>query len=200
MRTCSIEGCVTKHYANGYCNAHYSRIRRYGDVTVNKNPKFVYTGCLVDGCEEKHRAKGYCAKHYDNYRRNGDPLKQSRQVGLYKHCTFGGCNKPHEGHGLCNNHYARFYRSDMHAKRKHRLETNGIFLITQKELYKLYNSKCVACGSNEVISLDHIIPLAKGGRHSIGNIQPLCKSCNSSKRDKFMFQWKRDLTRSGSNR
>lgn len=31
MKTCSIEGCNKKHYAKGYCMAHYEKNRKYGD-------------------------------------------------------------------------------------------------------------------------------------------------------------------------
>lgn len=67
---------------------------------------------------------------------------------------------------------------------------NGIFFISQKDLNKILSSCCYKCGKIDNVTLDHIIPIFRGGRHSIGNIQPLCKSCNSSKGSKTMTEWK----------
>lgn len=57
--------------------------------------------------------------------------------------------------------------------------------ITEREwlgLLKKYCYKCLCCGRSDVkLTADHVIPLARGGNHSISNIQPLCRSCNSSK-------------------
>jgi 5-methylcytosine-specific restriction endonuclease McrA len=33
------------------------------------------------------------------------------------------------------------------------------------------------------------VPLTRGGSHSITNIVPACKTCNSSKRDRLLHEW-----------
>lgn len=47
-----------------------------------------------------------------------------------------------------------------------------------------FNGKCAKCGASENIHMDHVVPLAKGGRHSIDNVQPLCQTCNLRKHTK----------------
>jgi 5-methylcytosine-specific restriction endonuclease McrA len=40
---------------------------------------------------------------------------------------------------------------------------------------------CVICGSTDKLCKDHIEPVYQGGCDCLGNIQPLCRSCNSRK-------------------
>lgn len=44
-----------------------------------------------------------------------------------------------------------------------------------------YNNHCLACGPTAAIVPDHVIPMKRGGSHSLDNIQPLCNKCNLRK-------------------
>jgi hypothetical protein len=54
-----------------------------------------------------------------------------------------------------------------------------------------YRGRCAYCGSKpDVIHMDHVVPLARGGRHAIGNLVPACASCNCSKGGRFVMEWR----------
>lgn len=41
--------------------------------------------------------------------------------------------------------------------------------------------RCADCGSTEGLQIDHVHPVAKGGRPVLENLQVLCKTCNLQK-------------------
>ena len=59
--------------------------------------------------------------------------------------------------------------------------------LNKYSLSKLPKDKCSVCSfdldwdTNGSVHLDHIVPLAKGGRHSITNVQWTCSTCNLEK-------------------
>lgn len=54
-----------------------------------------------------------------------------------------------------------------------------------KALVESYGGRCLCCGRTDVrLTVDHIVPISKGGSSDIGNIQCLCVQCNSSKGNK----------------
>lgn len=55
--------------------------------------------------------------------------------------------------------------------------------------------ECGACGAERGLTQDHVIPLALGGSNTIENMQPLCGSCNSRKRDRHIDYRDPDLLR-----
>lgn len=58
---------------------------------------------------------------------------------------------------------------------------------TVKRILELQKYMCAACGISikTKFHVDHIVPLAGGGKHEPSNLQGLCQSCNSKK-------WKHD--------
>lgn len=64
---------------------------------------------------------------------------------------------------------------------------NSIGSFTKTQWLKLCeraNNICLKCGLTAKLTVDHVVPLSKGGNNFIENLQPLCKPCNSSKNKK----------------
>lgn len=40
---------------------------------------------------------------------------------------------------------------------------------------------CQRCGTTEQLSIDHVVPLVRGGTNDFDNLQLLCNKCNSAK-------------------
>ncbi len=39
------------------------------------------------------------------------------------------------------------------------------------------------------VTMDHIVPIARGGRSTKGNVVPACKDCNTKKKYLTVFEW-----------
>lgn len=60
--------------------------------------------------------------------------------------------------------------------------TSGSFTASEfRALCAQYRNVCLRCKRKRPLVADHVIPLARGGRNDIANIQPLCKRCNGVK-------------------
>jgi 5-methylcytosine-specific restriction endonuclease McrA len=82
--------------------------------------------------------------------------------------------------------YLQTHRSQASAQRRlrrGRLRAGGgrVSVAQWLALVERYGGRCLACGSDGPLTMDHVVPLARGGLHDISNLQPLCRPCNLQK-------------------
>ena len=56
--------------------------------------------------------------------------------------------------------------------------------VNRREVLRRDNHVCQYCGSNKRLTLDHVIPLSRGGQHTWNNVVTACERCNQHKSDR----------------
>lgn len=75
-------------------------------------------------------------------------------------------------------------KASWHRRKAKKLQIGGSFSKTQwVSLLEFYcpQGACIACGEIKPLTADHVVSINQGGSSNIGNIQPICQVCNSSK-------------------
>lgn len=54
---------------------------------------------------------------------------------------------------------------------------------------------CQGLSPPKELTMDHIIPIARGGRSEKFNLVPCCKTCNTQKRQMLPVEWEEYMTR-----
>ena len=81
-----------------------------------------------------------------------------------------------------NSYKARRRRALVYTSRK----------TVRKFIFNRDGEKCKYCGTTKNLTLDHIFPVSKGGEDTFENLQVLCRSCNSKKKDEVK-KWDEEL-------
>jgi len=60
--------------------------------------------------------------------------------------------------------------------------------VNRARIYKRDGHKCVYCGSNKNLTIDHVLPKSRGGTNRWTNLVTCCGSCNRKKGDKTPYE------------
>lgn len=82
------------------------------------------------------------------------------------------------------------YRRNKHRFRERRYtykaaEGGKIIPFTEEQRaaqFSMWGGRCWKCGIADATEEDHIKPISKAGWHCLGNLRPVCRACNASKR------------------
>lgn len=81
--------------------------------------------------------------------------------------------------------------AEKESRRRARLQNTARYLVTEKDLKRLLSGGCFYCGETRKLTLDHVIPLIRGGSHGIGNLVGACSACNSRKQRRLVMEWQK---------
>lgn len=130
------------------------------------------------------------------YQENRDHIRE-KQTALYN-------KNPDKFRGRANEYYKRepdkvkswakrWYKNNpakvrvnRHRRRARENMAGGSYTANEwLSLCEWFGGVCLCCGKAET-TVDHVIPITKGGSNNIDNLQPLCLSCNCSKQAKHI--------------
>lgn len=199
---------------------HGLRVARYGDPNNPGRLVRSDGRCKVVGCANRHLATGYCAMHYQRQRKGSVELADEltcAQCGaqfprpyrgnpeIVRFCTaecryerqLSDAKEIHAEKRAAANREWRLNNRDTAKSyliaRKARLRGVDTARVTGKDITQLvarFDGRCAYCRTGRYEHLDHVVPVALGGRHAIGNLLPACRECNLSKGAKLLAEWR----------
>ena len=209
MKICKIEGCEsTDYYAKELCRSHYDKERNL-KKRKQRPPKICkYPECnnivplknyFIELCSDECKRLEFNRKQRLKYREN--PIKNNIRTQKYWAENKDKMNKWqkewYEKNGEDKKRrFREQYKEDEElrikraASRQSRRALGKImpeFIKNQliKQDYKCANifCRCDLKNKNNVVSVEHLIPITKGGINTPDNLRIWCKHCNSSKCD-----------------
>lgn len=201
-RSCEIEGCGKPLVARGWCTAHWTRWKRHGAPTARLRGEVVDGKRICPRCEVDKPldqwGQGACrpcinARAVDRRKANPAPRKAHTPFDC-AHCgmRFMGNKKQVK---YCSRTCADADRNRANWKyltaRRARLRDAFVESFDRLEIFERDEWMCGICGcaidpsvewpDPQSASLDHILPIARGGTHSRANAQASHLTCNVRK-------------------
>ncbi|MGI3184316.1 HIT domain-containing protein [Nioella aestuarii] len=150
--------------AKGLLEHDRSQVEYYAIRTKNMVGKVLTQNGIVELIKEGRSIVGY--------RLNADSLTDAQRASLT---------------ALCDQRLSDFIQQRGEALYAHRRPSDGYVPGSMRyEVLKRAKYRCELCGAHEdqiALHVDHIIPRAKGGSDDLSNLQALCMTCNTNKRD-----------------
>lgn len=205
---CSMDGCSQKARSTGtpYCETHYYRLRRTGNLlrTDGLDKAVLYMEC--QHCGRPSNGRKYCGSRCS--------ARSLRGCAATKTCAWCGKEfEPFQKNDCCSKECLRKKTRQAHSewrlrniervkhreraaeyKRRARKASTTHESIDREYILKRDHYTCKLCGTRvdrrvkwphpKFATLDHIIPLSKGGTHTKDNVQCAHLSCNCAKNNR----------------
>lgn len=208
---CVADGCGSRTRSPGspYCETHYYRVRRGSVLGLSPIGGFACKHC---GAALSRRHHVFCSKRCQIRNFNGTPDERpcaecgkTYQVrGRATVCSLS-CRRARDKRqsvearrAFAATEEGKAYFREKEYLRKARKNAAGYEQFDRHEIFVRDNWKCGLCGKKvkrsakwpdpQFPTLDHIIPLARGGPHTRVNVQTAHLRCNCAKNKRELGQ------------
>ncbi len=174
MSTCTVSACSSPVLARSWCRRHYSRWQRSG--------KLVGVGRGTREWQLMRRC-AWCADDISHRRGDTKYCCATCQAGYWRDGNHARSNEIMRLHDL-RNPAARKARSVRRSSRIGALDCGCV----RTAVIAAMSEVCVYCDA-AAGSIDHVDPIALGGRHCVTNLVAACMRCNRLKAAKPLEKW-----------
>jgi 5-methylcytosine-specific restriction endonuclease McrA len=195
---CSHGTCDRPAERGGMCGAHHQRqlAGKPLDVPIQARltgipyERNVGSQCSDGECEDAATRKGLCDKHYRRVRRieNGDQIRATIQA--WRDRTRDERRAVFRAWEKANPEKVRMRSRSSEARR--RVVIGHPDPVNYERVLAEHGMACHICSGDiptvADLHFDHVIPLARHGRHTPSNIRPAHKICNLRKGTKLMSE------------
>ena len=188
------------------------------DLLGGRMAKYTYIHCAECGRNKPHHAKGLCRRCYNcqyltehraeiagqrrQYRLNHreESAKSTRQWyrdHREEKAEYG--RQRYRGRREESAEYNRQYRAAHPDKRRGQVHRRRALKrgatvgpVDEAAIYER-DKFCIYCGATKDLTLDHLVPLSRGGAHIQDNLAVACRSCNSCKHTKTYDEFNKEV-------
>jgi len=115
----------------------------------------------------------------------------------YRQSEKGKIHKKEQDKRYGQSEKGKIIHQMINKNHQHLKRASGIRITVEmwRDICERFGWRCAYCGIHEEVlytlygqrlTMDHVIPLSKGGQHIVENIVPACGSCNSKKGTKMI--------------
>lgn len=168
---------------------------------VKPRSEFPFHTCYCTACTSARDAveaarasqKRYRERHPGRLKAQSKKYAEKHRVKRNAEARRRRAENPEHENGIQRRWKARnkdYVNACTHKRRCRILKVEGTYTVAEWRAIKAAQSyTCRMCGRREPeikLTVDHIVPLTKGGRNDKSNLQGLCQSCNSRKHNRIL--------------